>query len=229
MKSVLKAAADGLAALITLPCLVAYRAGCLALGAERAFPGWSQAFSLLPGLTGVYLRRAFYRRALAHCGADTCLTFGTVFSSPTAEVGRRVYVGAFCCLGDVALEDDVLLGSHVSVMNGGAQHGIDRLDLPIREQPGSWPRVTIGRDSWVGDRAVVLADVGKHCVIGAGAVVTRPIPDYAIALGVPARVIRFRNEPGPLRADETPGTRPAMTGCAGGLGRRNGGPAAGEV
>jgi acetyltransferase-like isoleucine patch superfamily enzyme len=78
-------------------------------------------------------------------------------------------------------------------MNGGAQHGIERLDIPIREQPGKWPRVTIGTDSWIGDRAVVLADVGKHCVIGAGAVVCSPIPDYAIALGVPARVLRYRN------------------------------------
>ena len=47
------------------------------------------------------------------------------------------------------------------------QHGIERLDVPIREQPGTWARVAIGRDSWVGDRAVVLADVGCHCVIGA--------------------------------------------------------------
>jgi acetyltransferase-like isoleucine patch superfamily enzyme len=77
-------------------------------------------------------------------------------------------------------------------MNGAEQHGIGRLDVPIREQPGVWPRVTIGRDSWVGDRAIVLADVGKHCVIGAGSVVTRPIPDYAIAVGAPARVIRSR-------------------------------------
>jgi hypothetical protein len=78
-------------------------------------------------------------------------------------------------------------------MNGGSQHGIERLDLPVREQPGTWPRVTIGRDSWIGDRAVVLADVGRHCVIGAGSVVTRPLPDYAIAVGVPAKVVRFRN------------------------------------
>jgi acetyltransferase-like isoleucine patch superfamily enzyme len=39
---------------------------------------------------------------------------------------------------------------------------------------------------------VILADIGKHCVIGAGSVVTKPIPDYAIAVGVPARVIRSR-------------------------------------
>ena len=88
-------------------------------------------------------------------------------------------------MGDVTLEDDVLLSSHVSIINGGGQHGIDRLEVPIREQPGTLPRVTIGRDSWIGDRSVVMADVGRHCVIGAGSVVTKPIPDYAIALGVP--------------------------------------------
>src|SRR5207237_7342340 len=126
------------------------------------------------------------------CAADACLSFGTTFSHPTARVGRTVYVGPYCCLGDVTLEDDVLIGSQVSVMNGGAQHGIDRLDIPVREQPGKWPHVTIGQDSWIGDRAVVLADVGKHCVIGAGAVVCSAIPDYAIALGVAARGVCYR-------------------------------------
>src|SRR5208282_3832763 len=100
------------------------------------------------------------------------------------------------CLGDVTLEDDVLLGSRVSIINGGGQHGIARLDVPIREQPGVWMRVTVGRDSWIGEGAIVLADVGKHCVIAAGSVVTKPIPDYAIAAGVPAKVIRFRSEKG---------------------------------
>src|SRR5262249_30475419 len=111
----------------------------------------------------------------------------------TTQLGRNVYVGPYCCLGDVTLEDDVLLGSQVSIMNGSAQHGIERLDIPIREQPGIWPRVTIGRDSSIGDRAVIMADVGAHCAIGAGSVVTKPIPDYAIAVGVPAKVIRYRN------------------------------------
>jgi acetyltransferase-like isoleucine patch superfamily enzyme len=101
-------------------------------------------------------------------------------------------VGPFCSLGDVTLGDDVLIASHVSIANGGAQHGIERLDIPVREQPGDYPRITIGCDTWIGDRAVVLANVGKHCVIGAGSVVTKPIPDYAIAVGVPARVIGSR-------------------------------------
>jgi acetyltransferase-like isoleucine patch superfamily enzyme len=209
MKGFLKAVANTLALLLVLPCYLAFRLGGLVLGRQKAFPGWSQAFSLLPGLTGVYLRAAFYRLVFPRCGRDACLSFGTVFSHPTAEVGQRVYTGLFCCLGDVTLEDDVLLGSHVSVMNGGGQHGIERLDIPIREQPGEWPRVTIGKDTWIGDRAIVLANVGKHCVIGAGSVVNKPIPDYAIAVGVPAKVLRYRT--GAPSQSQT--TSPADTVC----------------
>jgi virginiamycin A acetyltransferase len=194
MKHCLKSLANTFALLLVVPAYLLYQLGKLFFGPDKAFPGWSQGFSLLPGLVGVYLRRAFYRLVLSHVGADACLSFGTVFSHPTARVGNSVYVGLYCCLGDVTLEDDVLLGSHVSIMNGGSQHGIARLDVPIREQRGSWPRVTIGRDSWIGDRAIVLADVGQHCVVGAGSVVTKPLPDYAIAVGAPAKVVRYRNE-----------------------------------
>jgi acetyltransferase-like isoleucine patch superfamily enzyme len=194
LKACLKALANGLALALVVPVAGLYLLGRLAFGPAKAFPGWSQAFSLFPGLAGAYLRRAFYRLVLPQCGADAFLSFGTILSHPTAKVGRRVYVGAYCSLGDVTLEDDVLLGSHVSVINGGSQHGIDRLDVPIREQPGVWPRIVIGRDSWIGDRAVVLADVGHHCVIGAGSVVTKPIPDFAIAVGAPAKVVRFRTD-----------------------------------
>jgi acetyltransferase-like isoleucine patch superfamily enzyme len=194
MKAFLKAVANALAMLLVLPGFLCYQLGRMILGPDKAFPGWAQAFSLLPGLTGTYLRRAFYRLILPRCGTDACLSFGVLFSHPTAEVGNRVYVGPYCMLGDITLEDDVLLGSQVSVINGGGQHGIARLDIPIREQPGVWTRVTIGRDSWVGERAVVLADVGIHCVIAAGSVVTKPVPDYAIVAGVPAKIVRFRNE-----------------------------------
>jgi acetyltransferase-like isoleucine patch superfamily enzyme len=193
MRAVLKKLARCMALLAVSPCFLAYGLGRLVLGPARAFPGWSQAFSLIPGLSGVYLRHAFYRLVLPRCGAHACLSFGTVFSHPAVEIGRAVYVGPYCCLGQVTLEDDVLVGAHVSITNGAAQHGIERLDVPIREQPGVWPRVTVGRDTWIGDRAVVMADVGRHCVIGAGAVVTKAIPDYAIAVGVPAKVIRYRH------------------------------------
>jgi acetyltransferase-like isoleucine patch superfamily enzyme len=131
---------------------------------------------------------------LPRFGVDVCIGFGSVLTHPATEIGRNVSIGPFCCVGDVMLEDDVLLASHVSIANGRRQHGIDRLDLPIREQPGELPRVTVGRDSWIGERAVLLTDVGRHCVIGAGAVVSSPIPDYAIAVGIPAKVLRYRDD-----------------------------------
>jgi len=184
-----------MAAVSVLPLAGAYGLASLLLGPNRAFPGWSQGMSLLPGLSGVYLRRAFYRWVLPRCGAGSVVSFGTVFSHPTAEIGENAYVGVYCCLGDVTIGDDALIGSHVSIMNGSRQHGTSRLDIPVREQPGEWPRVTIGRDTWIGDRAVIMCDVGEHCVVGAGSVVTKPVPDYAIVVGSPARVIGWRKEP----------------------------------
>ena len=52
--------------------------------------------------------------------------------------------------------------------------------------------VRIGEGTWVGSAAIVLADVGKHCVIGAGAVVTHALPDFVVAAGVPARIVKSR-------------------------------------
>lgn len=204
MRELLKSVADLAALAATLPAAAAYRLGAAIVGAERCFPGWSQLMSSLPGLSGAYVRRAFYRWVLPRCGQGSVVSYGTVFSHSTAEIGAHAYVGVYCCLGDVTLEDDVLVGSHVSIANGSRQHGIDRLDLPVREQPGEWPRITIGNDTWIGDRAVVLADVGRHCVVGAGAVVTRPVPDYAIVAGSPAKVIGRRTAQGVQRtATET--------------------------
>lgn len=193
MKSTVKRTADLLATLAVVPALLLYWLGAWAAGPAKAFPGWSQALSLVPGMTGVYVRRAFYRRTIARCEPDVCITLGTIFSNPGVRLGRKVHLGAYCSVGNVSLEDDVLLASFVSVMDGGRQHGTGRVDAPIRSQPGVRVNVVIGKGSWVGERAVVMADVGEHCVIGAGAVVTRPIPDFAIAVGVPARVVGYRN------------------------------------
>lgn len=201
MKELLKSALVAVATLAVLPAAVCYWLAAAVVGRQRAFPGWSQMTSLLPGLCGTYLRRAFYRLVLPRCGNGSVISFGTIFSHPTAQVGKNVYVGPFGCIGDVTLEDDVLVGSHVSITNGCRQHGIERLDVPVRDQPGLWPRVTIGRDTWIGDRAIVMANVGAHCVIGAGAVVTRQLPDFAIAVGSPARIIAWRTENGPVPAE----------------------------
>ena len=90
----MKAAAKSLARICALlaisPALVAYQMGSLLLGPVKAFSGWSQTMSLLPGVTGVYLRRAFYRLVLPRCDDGVWVGFGTVISHPTAELGRNV-------------------------------------------------------------------------------------------------------------------------------------------
>ena len=63
---------------------------------------------------------------------------------------------------------------------------------PIRDQAHHRTRVRIGQGAWIGSAAVVMADVGRNSVVGAGAVVTKPLPDDVVAAGVPARVVRTR-------------------------------------
>lgn len=175
-----------------LPAILAYRICATLTGAERVFPGFSQGLALLPGMTGVYCRHAFYKSVFPKVGDDVVIGFGTIFSHSGVSLGHKVYIGAYGVIGAVTIEDDVLIGSRVSILNGNRQHGTARLDIPIREQPGEWPRVTIGRDSWIGDGATVMADIEQQSVIGAASVVTRPIPAASIAVGNPARVIQSR-------------------------------------
>ena len=195
MKSFLKTLLSLCCGLLVLPAVATYRVQAAVSGEDLVFPGWSQLLSLIPGRTGVHLRSAFYRRTIRRCGTDACVSFGTIFSHAGVSVGATVYIGNYCSVGNVTIEDDVLIASHVSVMNGCHQHGTQRLDIPLREQPGYLPCVTIGRDSWIGERAIVSATIGKHCIIGAGSLVLSPVPDYCIAVGVPARVIRDRRDP----------------------------------
>jgi acetyltransferase-like isoleucine patch superfamily enzyme len=86
----------------------------------------------------------------------------------------------------------VLIAPCVHIPSGGRTHGSGDLDTPLRDQVGERKRIRIGFNSWIGSAAVVMADVGSQTIVGAGAVVTDPIPDRVIAAGVPARVIRSR-------------------------------------
>ena len=72
------------------------------------------------------------------------------------------------------------------------QHGIEDVAVPIREQSGVNRRVVLGSGCWIGANAVVMADVGTGTVVAAGAVVAKPLPDFVIAGGVPACVLRSR-------------------------------------
>jgi acetyltransferase-like isoleucine patch superfamily enzyme len=197
MRHTVKSIAHGLAVLLVSPCLLSFVIRRSLLGADRALEGSTQALSLIPGILGDYLRRGFLTQVLAECDRSATIQFGTIFSQVGARIGANVYVGPRCHLGLVHLERDVLLAAGVHVPSGAATHGTAELDRPIREQPGARMVVHIGEGAWIGSAAVILADVGRHSVVGAGAVVTSALPDYVVAGGVPARVIKNR------RADTT--------------------------
>lgn len=199
MRDLVKGILHAAATVAVAPALVSFVLRRAIMGADRALEGSTQALALIPGLPGVYLRRAFLCRTLAHCDKTASVHFGTIFSQAGARLDANVYVGPRCHLGLVHLERDVLLAAGVHVPSGADTHGTDRVDVPIREQDGRRTRVVIGEDSWVGSAAIVLADVGRHSVVAAGSVVTKPVPDYVVAAGVPARVIKERPRPEPLR------------------------------
>ena len=192
MRNGLKLLAHLVATVAVLPALASYSLRRMFVGSDRALEGSTQALSLLPGLVGCYLRRAFLTHVLAYCDRSATVEFGTVFSQAGARLDANVYVGPRCHLGLVHLERDVLLAAGVHVPSGAETHGAGDVDRPIREQPGRRALVRIGEGTWIGSAAVVMHSVGRHAIIGAGAVVTAPIPDYAVALGVPARIVRDR-------------------------------------
>jgi virginiamycin A acetyltransferase len=194
LREAMKAAARGAAFAVVSPALVSFAIRARLDSRDRALQSTSEWLALLPGLWGQYLRRAFYSRALATCHYTAVIEAGTVFSRAGARIEERAYIGAGCRLGLVHVERDALVASGVHIPSGANTHFVDDVTRPIREQGRGEQLVRIGAGSWIGEGALVMADVARDAVVGAGAVVTRPIPAWCIAAGVPARVLRRRGE-----------------------------------
>jgi virginiamycin A acetyltransferase len=192
-RELLKALARAAATVAVAPALISYWTRSAILGRDRALQGSTQTLALVPGILGQYVRRAFLTRALSHCHPSAVVEFGTIFSQADAELDENAYVGPHCHLGLVHIGRNALLAGGVHVPSGGRSHGIDSVLVPIRDQPGSPSLVRIGAGAWIGSAAIVMADVGRDTVVGAGAVVTRPVPDGVVVAGVPARIVRSRD------------------------------------
>ena len=120
----------------------------------------------------------------------------TIECSGELTLGSRVIFGHHCTIGckeKIEIGDDCLLAEMVSIRDH--DHNFARTDIPIREQGATSAPVKIGRDVWLGAKVTVLRGVtiGNGAIIGAGAVVTRDVPAMAIAVGIPARVVRMRD------------------------------------
>jgi acetyltransferase-like isoleucine patch superfamily enzyme len=121
--------------------------------------------------------------------------------SPAHELGDRsvVTIGDRCLIGKgtgivgheaIEIGDDVFTGHNVYITD--ASHGYEDPDTPIGRQFGDPRPVRIGAGSWLGHGTIVLPGscIGRHVVVGAGSVVTGELPDFSVAVGNPARVIR---------------------------------------
>src|SRR5579862_5959297 len=99
MRELVKGLVRGMALIAVLPLLASYWIRAALMGADRALEGSSQTLSLIPGLLGQYLRRAFLTRTLAQFHPTALISFGTILSQAGARIGENVYIGPGCNLG----------------------------------------------------------------------------------------------------------------------------------
>ena len=96
----------------------------------------------------------------------------------------------------VTIDNYLIMGEDVLFLGGG--HNYDRTGIPMGHQGTKKPTpLHIAGDVWIGSRAIILPGcrrIGHGAIIGAGAVVTKDVPDWAVVGGNPAKVIRYRNE-----------------------------------
>jgi acetyltransferase-like isoleucine patch superfamily enzyme len=95
--------------------------------------------------------------------------------------------------GKIVIGDNCLIGPNVVFRT--SSHKFDRIDIPIWQQGHKNGNIILEDDVWIASNVVIIGNVkiGKGAIIGAGAVVTKDIPPYAIAYGIPAKVSSFRN------------------------------------
>ncbi len=136
-----------------------------------------------------------------HIGHYVCVSYKTWLAAMplTGAKTCELVIEDGCAIGNfnhiiatkkVHLHRGVLTADKVYISDN--QHGYENPDIYILNQPIVQRNcVEIGEGSWLGENVCVIgASVGKHCIIGANSVVTKDIPDYSVAVGSPARIIR---------------------------------------
>jgi len=109
-------------------------------------------------------------------------------------IGNQSIVGlGNVIIGPVTIGNDVMLAQNIVL--SGLNHGFEDVKVSPRKQKETCKQIIVSDDVWIGANAVITAGVtlGKHCIIGAGSVVTKDVPEYSVAVGNPARVIKQYN------------------------------------
>jgi len=149
-----------------------------------------------PGFLGMALRAVFYRVGGARLGKRVTILEGVeIINLSGLRIGDNSGVGYECFIeatGPVKIGDWVRMGPRVSMFT--TNHNFSMKDQLVKQQGYSVGRLDIGDDVWLGANVTILQNVsiGTGAVIGAGSVVVKDIPDYAIAVGNPARVVKYR-------------------------------------
>lgn len=128
-------------------------------------------------------------------GQNSFIEAGAFFSAKRdITIGDRVYIGRNSSLScHLVIGDDVLIASNVAFVGG--DHKIDFIDTPMnRSGRDSIKPINIQKNVWIGHGAIILHGITLHtgCVVAAGAVVTKSVPENAIVGGNPAKIIRYR-------------------------------------
>ena len=110
-------------------------------------------------------------------------------------IGDNSGLGINSNIGSVKIGNNVMMGRDVIIMS--TSHIFNDCSIPmILQGVEKMNAVIVGDDVWIGHRVIILpgVNIGKGSIIGAGAVVTKDVPNYAIIGGVPAKLIRYRNK-----------------------------------
>lgn len=144
---------------------------------------------------------------------DVTLTLG---KRAKLTIGHGVYVGAYSLItvndgASLVIGENTFIAHHNSISVNthcrigdycaiapyvtliDAEHKYDDIHRPLRFQGGEYGEFLVDDESWIGTGAIILKDVklGRHCVVGANSVVTKSVPPYSVAVGVPAKVIKI--------------------------------------
>ncbi len=125
----------------------------------------------------------------------------SVNSAGGMTIGDNAYIGPFSVLNSSAglqIGRDVTIGAHVDIVAESCS--FEKTDVPINQQSGQGLGIVIEDDCWIGNRVTIDDGVriGRSSVIAAGSVVSTDIPEFSVAIGAPARVIRDRRYKGPV-------------------------------
>lgn len=140
------------------------------------------------------IRQYFIAGFIDSCG-DNLKVQSNVLLSPFIEVGDNVQINENCRIrANVKIGSNVLIAPNVNLIS--ENHEFRNPSMLIKDQGDILGSISIGDDVWIGINAVILPNVsiGSHAVVGAGAVVTKDVPNYAVVGGNPARTIKYRNE-----------------------------------